>query len=179
MAQPSAHMNHAPTPSNRFALTATRIFDGEKVLTGHAVLVEEGIVRSVVPIGSLPGDVQEVYDEPDSTITPGLIDTHTHFMRWEGPLFLACGVTTIRDTGNDLKWILERRSEGAAHPWPRILCMGPLLDGPTATHPVVSRACADLEDAVGAVRETVAAGVDGVKLYVGLETEWLPAMVRE
>jgi hypothetical protein len=31
---------------------------------------------------------------------------------------------------------------------------------------------------LGAVRETVAAGVDGLKFYVGLDPEWLPAMVE-
>jgi imidazolonepropionase-like amidohydrolase len=171
-------MNHDIRGCGRFACTAARVFDGERTLAEHAVLVENGVVSAVIPQRSLPEGVP-LWHEPDSTILPGLIDTHVHFMRWQGPLFLAYGVTTIRDVGNDLEWILARRREWAENLWPRILCVGPLLDGEKLCHTIVSRRCADAADAVTAVRETAAAGVDGIKLYVGLKPEWLTAMARE
>ena len=171
-------MNHDTIASGRFACTAARVFDGEHTLADHAVMVENGVVSAVVPQCSLPEGVP-LWHEPDSTILPGLIDTHVHFMRWQGPLFLAHGVTTIRDVGNDLEWILARRSEWEEHLWPRILCVGPLLDGEKPGHTIVSRCCTDAADAVAAVRETAAAGVDGIKLYDRLKTEWLAGMVRE
>lgn len=164
--------------SGRTAFSAARIFDGERILDDHAVLVENGVVSAVMPRGSLPEGIP-VRQEPGCTIIPGLIDTHVHFMRWQGPLFLAQGVTTVRDVGNDLAWILARRREWSGHDWPRIFCMGPLLDGPAPIHRMVSRSCSDLEGAQAAVREMVAAGVDGIKLYVGLKAEWLPEMVRQ
>lgn len=162
----------------RFACTAARVFDGVRTVTDHAVVVESGVVSGVVPCESLPGGLP-VWNEPDCTIVPGLIDTHTHFMRWQGPYYLAHGVTTIRDTGNDLRWILARREEAESRPWPRILCMGPVLDGPVPVHEFVSRRCADGAAAVTAVREVAAAGVDGIKFYVGLDPQWLPDMARE
>jgi hypothetical protein len=115
----------------------------------------------------------------DCTLLPGLIDTHVHFMRWHGPQFLAFGVTTVRDTGNPLEWILRRREEWHEHPWPRIVSLGPILDGPRPSHPVICRPCADLAAALTAVREVAQQGVDGLKFYVGLEPRWLPAMVEE
>lgn len=135
-------------------------------------------MSQVVPRASVPEGTTH-YHEPECTILPGLIDTHVHFMRWQGPQFLASGVTTVRDTGNPLEWILQRRGEWQAHRWPRILCLGPLLDGPVPCHEIICRPCADLAAALTAVREVAQQGVDGLKFYVGLNPQWLPAMVEE
>ncbi|NQU09321.1 amidohydrolase family protein [bacterium] len=161
-----------------WAWAADRVFDGDTVLPDHAVLVQDGRVTAVVPRAAVPVDVPQRY-EPDSTILPGLIDTHVHFMRWQAPLYLAYGVTTVRDTGNDQAWILAKRRAAQQDPaGPGIICVGPVLDGPQPSHRLVARSCPDQHAAVQAVRETAAAGVDGIKLYVGLSSDWLPAMVR-
>ncbi len=160
------------------ALSGARVFDGERTLVDQAVLVKDGLVSDVVPRDSVPREATRYY-EGDCTVLPGLIDTHVHFMRWQGPQFLAFGVTTVRDTGNELKWILDRRGELEENRWPRILSLGPLLDGPVPSHEVVCRCCTDLADAVTAVQETTNEGVDGVKFYVGLNPDWLPPMVEE
>ena len=171
-------MNHIPRHDGVLAVSGARVFDGERVLEDRAVLVEDGVVSGVVPRDAVPGGAT-LYHDGDCTVLPGLIDTHGHFMRWQGPQFLACGVTTVRDTGNDLKWILDRRGEWEDKSWPRILCLGPLLDGPAPGHEVVSRGCTDLADAVAAVKETTRERVDGVKLYAELNPEWIRAMVEE
>ena len=170
-------MNHIPRANGIFAVSGARVFDGKRVLAGRAVLVEDGIVSGVMPRDSVPKGAMQ-YHEGDCTVLPGLIDIHMHFMRWQGPQFLAFGVTTVRDTGNELKWILDRRGEWEENRWPRILCLGPPLDGPVPTHEVVCRRCTDLADAVAAVQEITKKGADGVKLYVGLPPEWLPSMVE-
>ena len=171
-------MDHFATVDGVVAYSGARIFDGRQTLVDHAILVEGGIVSAVVPCDSV-GETVTHYREQDCTVLPGLIDTHVHFMRWQGPQFLAFGVTTVRDTGNPLKWILDRRGEWEDKRWPRILCLGPLLDGPVPAHEVVARPCVDLADSLIAVQETTKAGVDGVKFYVGLDPEWLPSMVEE
>ena len=171
-------MDHFATVDGVVAYSGARIFDGRQTLVDHAILVEGGIVSAVVPCDSV-GETVTHYREQDCTVLPGLIDTHVHFMRWQGPQFLAFGVTTVRDTGNPLKWILDRRGEWEDKRWPRILCLGPLLDGPVPGHEVVARPCVDLADSLIAVQETTKAGVDGIKFYVGLDPEWLPSMVEE
>ncbi len=171
-------MKNLFTDDGLVAFSGTRVFDGKRTLMDHAVLVEGGIVSAVVPRDSVPTGAKRCHED-GCTILPGLIDTHVHFMRWQGPQFLAFGVTTIRDTGNPLKWILDRRGEWEKKRWPRILCMGPILDGPVPEHEVVCRPCGDLAGALTAVRETAEAGVDGVKFYVGLDPDWLPGMVKE
>lgn len=162
--------------AGHWACTADRIFDGHRTHTDAAVIVKNDRVVALLPLAELAVGM-EIRRFPGCTILPGLIDTHIHFMRWQGPGYLAYGVTTIRDTGNALRWILDRRREAADSPWPRILTLGPLLDGPTPFHQEVARRCENADDALRAVRETLEAGVDGIKFYVGLPVEWLPAMV--
>lgn len=160
-----------------WACCGDRFFDGEQVRPGYAVIVRDGVIADIVPTGSLPAGMRTV-SVPGGTILPGLMDTHVHFGRWQGPLYLAYGVTTVRDVGNDLAWILAQRAEAARQPWPRIVCTGPMLDGPHP-HWSTSRGCADEAAACRAVAETAAAGVDAIKFYPGLHTEWLPAMLAE
>ena len=49
------------------------------------------------------------------------------------PMFIANGITGIRDMGSDLDAVLRARSEIAAHRLvgPRMVVSGPMLDGPT------------------------------------------------
>jgi len=171
-------MTPAPVSSPLIAYTADRVFDGNQTWINQAVLVQNGAVTGIRPSHELDRSIPLI-SKPGCTLLPGLIDAHMHFMPWQGPQYLAFGVTTVRDIGNDLNWILARRTEWPAKPWPRILCVGPLIDGPHAFHQFVSRACADLPSALIAVRETAQAGVDGIKLYVGLAPDWLGPMARE
>ena len=65
-------------------------------------------------------------------VLPGLIDVHVHYFEWMGELFLAHGVTTVKDVGNDIAWIASTRDEvecGRAH-GPRIFFTGNGLDIP-------------------------------------------------
>ena len=65
------------------------------------------------------GTRQSVTIDPDATVIdltgrfvlPGLIDVHVHYFEWMGELFLAHGVTTVKDVGNDVAWISQARDE--------------------------------------------------------------------
>src|SRR5262249_28179998 len=49
-------------------------------------------------------------DEHGKTVMPGLWDMHAHFEQVEwGPIYLAAGVTTVRDVGNELEFITAVR----------------------------------------------------------------------
>jgi hypothetical protein len=92
-----------------------------------------------------------------------------------GPAFLAAGVTTIRDVGNDLDWILRQRELNAADParGPRIVCCGHLLDGSPAHWKHLGRPHADSNALRASVREHVERGVDQIKLYAHLDIEMI------
>ena len=159
------------------AYAADRIYDGDRILDDHAVIVKDDTISSMTPLVELPSDLP-VHRHSGCTLIPGLIDTHMHFMRWQGSIFLAYGVTAVRDTGNDLRWILSCRDEWPRQTWPRILCLGPLLDGKPPGHPLVACAITDTDSAVAAVHDTAAAGVDGIKLYASIAAEWIAPMVQ-
>ncbi len=54
-----------------------------------------------------------IIDAEGKTILPGLIDNHVHYRDLLGELFLAHAVTSVRDLGNPLDWILAQ--EDAPH----------------------------------------------------------------
>jgi hypothetical protein len=174
----SATLGVSAPAHGRWACRADRIFDGQRVRADTAVIVDGDRIAALLPARDVPPGLP-ILAAPGCTLLPGLVDLHTHFTRWQGPLFLAHGVTTIRDVGNQLDWILARRGEWRSHPWPRIHTLGPLLDGPTPAHPGISLACGNAAAARQAVAHVAAAGVDGIKLYVGLRAEWLRGMVEE
>ncbi|MCX5658119.1 MAG: amidohydrolase family protein [Planctomycetota bacterium] len=166
------------TQTQPFALAADRLFDGSRVLVDHAVVVSGDTISAVLPVAALDPNIP-LRREPGATIIPGLIDTHIHLMRWESPLFMAAGVTTVRDVGNDLDWILDQRRRAADDlRSQRVLSLGPLLDGPSPNHPTVAWPCGDEQAVAQAIERLVAAGVDGTKLYVFFPTDLLPLAVR-
>ena len=59
--------------ANLKAFIADRIFTGETWITGHAVLVENNLIRDVVPSSSLPGDIA-TEKFPGSFFAPAFID---------------------------------------------------------------------------------------------------------
>ncbi len=79
---------------------------------------------------TIPSGVPTV-DVAGKTIVPGLWDMHTHVTQIEwAPVYLAAGVTTVRDMGNEFEFItalrdaiVSRRAAG-----PRLLLAG-LVDG--------------------------------------------------
>ena len=81
-----------------------RIFDSE-----HATLAKElsdvyvlrGRITAILPAGSPNAGVENTVDAEGRVMLPGLFDMHGHEVdRWNGPLHLASGVTTVRDMGN-------------------------------------------------------------------------------
>lgn len=64
-------------PGGRFALVNGRVVLSYQVVNGQAVIVEEGKIVGIDDAGSLGSEVERV-DVGGRTITPGLIDIHTH-----------------------------------------------------------------------------------------------------
>ncbi len=71
------------------------------------VLIENGKIKSVGASSSanIPADAF-VIDAKNKIVLPGLWDMHAHFEQAEwGPAYLAAGVTTVRDCGNEFVYI--------------------------------------------------------------------------
>jgi len=54
------------------------VFDGQRMLAGHGVIVEDGRVRRVAPAAELVGFAGARVDTTGGTLMPGLIDCHVH-----------------------------------------------------------------------------------------------------
>ena len=118
---------------------------------------------------------------PGCTLLPGLIDAHVHYSSVMGPAFLSAGVTTVRDVGNDLDWIIKERlfNESNKDRGPTIICCGHLQDGPIKYWPNMGRANINASSVRSSVREHIEAGVNAIKLYDGLDAEMVSAGVDE
>ncbi|MGA2688165.1 MAG: amidohydrolase family protein [Candidatus Korobacteraceae bacterium] len=96
-----------------FAFTGATLIDG----TGKAPIADATVVTSdgkVVAVGpsqdvKIPAGAQRI-DVTGKYIIPGLWDMHAHYEQVEwGPIYLAAGVTTVRDVGNEYDFITQVR----------------------------------------------------------------------
>ncbi len=119
----------------------------------------------------------QVIDGSGRWAVPGLIDTHVHSElvgRGALPIWLSLGVTTLRDLGGALDFLVETRrllEDGLAGP--RLLFAGPMIDGDPPTWPALNLATKDADSAVRAVDDCLEAGADAIKLYTTLEPDAL------
>ena len=168
--------------SKPYAIIPDRIWDGkcDTVQASRAVVVEGEKIAGVVPSGEIPSHAERIRLK-GCTLIPGLIDAHVHYCAEMGPAYLAAGVTTVRDTGGELNWILEQRAENARElgRGPRIVCCGYALDGPRGLWQHMIRHHADAEEVRQSVREHVDRGVDAIKLYAFLDRAQYRAGVEE
>jgi imidazolonepropionase-like amidohydrolase len=122
-------------------------------------------------------------------LIPGLWDMHVHlvFGEWfpnarniSMPLFVANGITGVRDMGSELDTVQNWRNEiEEGHLiGPRILSSGPMLDGPQPRFPS-SLAIATPEDGRRAVAELKRHGADFIKLQSLIPREAVFAIADE
>jgi imidazolonepropionase-like amidohydrolase len=123
--------------------------------------------------GKIPKMAKEI-DATGKYLIPGLWDMHVHtfFGNWIPggrevtlPLFIANGITGVRDMGSELDLILAARKEIAEGSLvgPRMVVAGPMLDGPKTQFPA-SIAIATPEDGRRAVDMLKSRGVDFIKI---------------
>lgn len=145
----------SPT-GDTYLLKAGKLYDAEKgvFLTNQEVYVEKGTIKGVGPNFSVPKGTP-VFNLPQGTITPGLIDAHTHLLtvqRLEDNLatdallhsteyrvlraaglarsYLDAGFTTIRDVGNSGQYLDVEVAKAIRRGFivgPRMLASGPII----------------------------------------------------
>lgn len=124
-----------------------------------------------------------VIDGKGKFLIPGLWDMHVHTTDADTffPLFLANGVTGIRDTGMDLgklqRW--RREVEEGARLGPRLVFSGPIVDGSHTVVPDVARIVETPADGQRAVDELKKQGVDFIKVYNFLSRDTYLAIAEE
>ncbi len=165
------------------ALVGGDVVDGVSggTRTDMTVIVEDGRIREIGPRADVevPSGARAV-DVSGKTLIPGLWDMHAHSnqVQW-APAYLAGGVTTIRDLGNELEFATAFRdavANGGAM-GPDILLAG-MVDGEGITGNGVIRATTPAE-----AREVVALysehGYRQVKIYTAIQPDILPILTEE
>ncbi|MFQ5540201.1 MAG: amidohydrolase family protein [Candidatus Binatia bacterium] len=138
----------------------------------HATVIIEGNHIKRVAAGKVNFSKEaRIIDATGKTILPGLIDNHVHYRDLNGELFLAHGVTSVRDLGNPLDWIMAQRDAVALGKiaGPRIFCAGGGFYGKaTAQHHMTA---STPEMARKLTKWLIELGVDYAKVHLGVPLE--------
>jgi imidazolonepropionase-like amidohydrolase len=155
------------------------------------VIIERNRIREVGPRKTTryPRNAPTILNGRGSYLIPGLWDMHVHlvFGDWfpraqeiSLPLFVANGITGVRDMGSELETVQAWRNEieGGRLLGPRIMTSGPMLDGPKPRFPS-SIAIVTPVDGRRAVDQLKHKGADFIKLQSLIPREAVFAIAEE
>jgi imidazolonepropionase-like amidohydrolase len=173
-------------------VTVVDVAAGE-LRAGQTVLIAGNRIASVGPSPDVRiSEAADLVEGRDAYLVPGLWDMHVHSVDnvavdlavgqvsnadWHFPLFLAYGVTGVRNMNDasadptlELTNSVKRRLAEGSILGPRLLANGPTLDGdpPVSSNPLVVRTAAEGRRAVDALADH---GADFVKVYENLSRE--------
>lgn len=174
---------HAKAHARLLIRNAMVIYGSAKPPYGPAdLLVEDGRIASIwSPPGTFAPSADAVIDATGKYVMPGIVNTHMHWheerqpgmpqpIQYERNLYLAAGVTTVREVGGDFDKSKRWQAESAAHTIisPRIL-----------VYPVVSKGRLGTPGEIRAWIKTIASrGADGLKI-IALDRDQLEATLDE
>ena len=165
------------------ALVGGNLIDGtgSGALSDSVVVIDKGRIAAVGSRSAvkIPKNAT-VIDAHGKTIMPGLWDMHAHFEQVEwGPIYLAAGVTTVRDCGNEFEFITAVRdaiTQGHGL-GPRLLAAG-VVDG-TGPLSLGMQRVDTPEQARTWVDRYHQAGFQQIKIYSSVKLEEVRAVADE
>ena len=150
------------------------------------IVIEDNTIANVIALdpvamgrGARGGPTADaVIDATGKYVLPGLINAHAHLqeerggkpqpIEYELDIWLACGITTIRDVGSDTKRAMELRRLSAA---------GEIAAPRIFVYPMFGRPKTP-QEAIAHVRELKQAGADCIKI-LGIDRDTMQAMEGE
>jgi hypothetical protein len=172
-------------PARILAITGATLDDstGAPPVNDGLILIENGVIKAVGPRSQVrvPKDAT-ILDASGKYAVPGLWDMHAHYEQVEwGPIYLAAGVTSVRDVGNEFDFIrtvhdeLDRKQNPAIGPH---LEFAGVIDG---TGPIsLGAVIADTpEQALDRVQRYKAAGARQIKIYSSVKPEVVRAITTD
>jgi hypothetical protein len=157
---------------------------GKPARPDETVIIEGGRIVQIGPAKDVPVPKNaQVIDGRGLYLVPGLWDMHVHV--WETkrafPMFIANGVTGVRNMGGHLDQLKSWRDQTADGSLlgPRMILCGPVVDGPNPSHPDHSIVVQDAAEGRKAVEFLRANGADFVKVYDGVPQDAYFAIAYE
>jgi imidazolonepropionase-like amidohydrolase len=145
----------------------------------RTIVIDGTFIRSVSgPNVELPRGARTV-DCRGKYVIPGLIDAHVHLVHLANlshvvgdqflPMFLANGVTSVRDAGDSIaaQSVIARSAELRPELCPRVFLASPLVDTDPPLHRDIGFALTDPAKVPGFVDDMVKWNVTTLKIYVG------------
>jgi imidazolonepropionase-like amidohydrolase len=173
----------SPQSKGTLAIVNGNLIDGtgSAPLANAVVIIENGRIKAVGPKASvrIPNGAK-TFDAKGRYILPGLWDMHAHFEQVEwGPVYLAAGVTTVRDVGNEFDFIRSVRDAIAAGRGlgPTMLLAG-IVDGDSNFAIGIVRAN-NAEEAKAVVHKYHDAGFQQIKIYSSMKPDVLKVICDE
>jgi imidazolonepropionase-like amidohydrolase len=154
---------------------------GSAPVPDSAVVIERGHIIAAGPRGhvKIPRSATKI-DARGRTILPGLWDMHAHFEQVEwGPIYLAAGVTTVRDCGNEFEFLVSVRDaiQNGRGLGPRLLLAG-VVDG-SGPLSVGTEAVDTPEQAKAWTDRYHDAGFQQIKIYSSVRLEEIKIITEE
>jgi imidazolonepropionase-like amidohydrolase len=170
-------------PASVTAIVGGRLIDGtgKPAIDNSVVILRDGKIAAAGPAASTPvPQGATIVDAHDKSVLPGLWEMHAHFEQVEwGPIYLATGITTARDVGNEREFIVAARDAiaGGQGIGPRLVMAG-VVDGSGPFALGVIRV-----DTPAQAREQVqkykAAGFQQIKIYSSVKPDILKIVCAE
>jgi imidazolonepropionase-like amidohydrolase len=164
-------------PGQPIAISGVEVLTLKDSLVGPrvTVLVDAGRIAAV-GTPSIPANACRI-DGTGRVLLPGLADMHAHTNERELPLFLANGVTLVRElNGSPAHLALREQIANGTVVGPRLVVGSPLLTGKALRfrHRLITSA----EDARAAAREAKDAGYECLTIYDDLTAEQSAALAE-
>jgi imidazolonepropionase-like amidohydrolase len=154
---------------------------GKATIANATIVIRDGKIIAVGPGKKVkvPPDAQRI-DVTGKYIIPGLWDMHAHYEQVEwGPIYLAAGVTTVRDVGNEFEFITAVRDavNNGKGLGPHMLLAG-VVDGDSSYALGVERVNSPA-DAQMWVQRYHDAGFQQMKIYSSVKSENVRAVCTD
>ncbi len=146
-----------------------------------SILMKDGMIADIFT-GNAPYEVSKVIDAKEKWVIPGLIDMHVHIKESFAPIFVAGGITTVRNTGGnvlELKGLMTAPDDSMT---PRVFSADRVIDGPPGLWGETSPWNINVENSevvIGEVKRQVEAGADFIKVYGWLSRDLMEKVVQE
>ena len=153
--------------------------DGQ-VLSAQDVLVNGEKIEAISPTGRLSADADMlILDGNGKFLMPGMFDMHTHNNKFRGAMYLAGGVTAVRDLANNKQLVdLIAQFDKNEIMGPRIVYRCGIIDG-SGPYANKRNVVNTLEEGLREVQAYKDLGYQQIKLYSSIRPEWVEPLIAK
>lgn len=175
----ASRLAHRP-PAAGVAIRGARVLDlaAKRWLPDQTVLIEGARIKSIGPSKTTrTPEGAELIEAGGKALIPGLWDMHAHLGPSDGAMYIASGVTTARDMGNDPDVLddMKKQFDDASAVGPHVLRAG-FIEG-RGEKAAGSKVTAETEaEARVAVDEFARRGYEQMKIYNSMKPELVPVI---